>query len=366
VLVARPACSATNVPVDWADAFATYARDPFHNRRTLLALRGHVAPDVSALYVLALGDAQLRAMRFAQAEETFARVVSMQQDGPWTQWARVGAGWAALARDERDLARSRFTTVAAGDDETAALGEFVLALLDAADGRDGVQEHFDRVAANPTAGPTIRRAGRLGDALARYWARDYAAAVRAFDAAASDPDAGELRDEALYGAAWTRVRAGDKTAARDSLEELAREPRRGRASHSLVDLEPQGLLRAALRRYRRGPLLRPEDQAVQLLDTNGVVLARAALRRLARDEGRDAPLVAVDPVAVWRDHTFHPDDHEPMRLVARPGRRDGSSMHPPASPGPRSWLEPLPALALLGFGALMFSLRQFTGGRRSR
>src|SRR5262245_41108669 len=46
---------------DWNEALATYAQNPFRNRRALLALRGEDASALPPLYLLALGESSLRA-----------------------------------------------------------------------------------------------------------------------------------------------------------------------------------------------------------------------------------------------------------------------------------------------------------------
>src|SRR5262249_58389142 len=100
----------------------------------------------------------------------------------------------------------------------------------------------------------------------------------AFEAVARDYPASKLRDDAQYGAAWSRVRAGERAAGEAALRSLASDaPKYGPAvSEELVNLDPRALLRAGFARYRRGPLRPPEDHVVELLDGDGRAVGPAA------------------------------------------------------------------------------------------
>ena len=56
---------------DWTAAVSIHARDPYHNRRALLALRHQADGDVPPAYLLALADAKLRARRYDRARDGF-------------------------------------------------------------------------------------------------------------------------------------------------------------------------------------------------------------------------------------------------------------------------------------------------------
>jgi pectate lyase len=133
--------------VDWKSALAVYAREPYRNRRALLALRRRADGDVPAVYVLAIADAELRARRFDAARARFSAALARGLDEPLAGWARLGLAWAALAQDDVTAARSELGHVAAGTGPAAPVGEFGAALLDAADRVPGAEERMQRVAA---------------------------------------------------------------------------------------------------------------------------------------------------------------------------------------------------------------------------
>jgi hypothetical protein len=292
---------------NWGAALNTYTLNPYQNRLAMLALRRHVTADVPALYVLAIADAQLRARQFDAARRRFSEALARGLDEPWASWAIAGRAWAELAAEDFDAARSDFDRVSEAQGKVAALGDFAVGFLDAADDRPGAAERFARVVENEAADDAMRRAARLGVAYTRYWSGDYHGAAEAFEVLANEAEIGTLRDDAAYGAAWSRQHAGE-AGARAALEGLAgRGYRGGPASRALVNLEPQALLQAGLLRYRKAPLRPPEEQLGTLLDGDGVVLARAALRWARAEEARDGTIAPRAPLAGWRARTATDD-----------------------------------------------------------
>ncbi len=290
--------SSTAAAADWNDALSAYARNPFRNRRALLTLRREDPDTLPALHLLALGEASLRGRRYAAARQQFDAALARGLGEPWEGWARVGLAWIALAREAYPEARRQFAVVAASPTSpSAGLARYGVALLDAAAEQPGTAVAFEAVAADAQAAPDLRRAARLGLAYAFYWQEAYARAAEAFDAVAADGEVGMLWDDARYGAAWARLRAGERDAAAAALAHLATgDPRRGRAApRALVNLEPQAILRAGFERYRRGPLDAPEAHLARVLDGDGSALAAAALRGLETDPERmpRAPLTHV-------------------------------------------------------------------------
>ena len=90
---------------DWNRAFTTYAQDPSHNRRALLALRRYETSDLHPIYLLGLADAQLRARRYGAAREEFAAALDRDLGQPFAAWAAMGLGWAAMAGGDYAAAR---------------------------------------------------------------------------------------------------------------------------------------------------------------------------------------------------------------------------------------------------------------------
>lgn len=242
VVVAVAAPARAEEPA-WEPAIRRWAQDPLRNRRLVRRLGREERGDVPPVVLLALADAQLRARRFAAADALFARAAAADPGAPTAAWAALGRAWAA-----------------------------VLALPPDADARAAL----DRLVAAAPAGA----ATALLRAYARWWA-GAADAAAAFDAAAAAAD-GALVDDARYGAARARLRAGDRDTALAMLRDLATwaPTARGTVTPALVALERDAVLRAAFARYRRAPARAPTAQLHRLLDGDGALLARAALRTL--------------------------------------------------------------------------------------
>jgi hypothetical protein len=245
----------------WTDALRRYAQNPLRHRRLLRRIEREGREDHPPIVLLALADARLRAGSFAAADRLFARAMAAGPDEPFAMWAVLGRAWVRLLAEVEDDAGASLAQVC--DDARASL-----------------------------------TAAALSAAYTRYWRRDDGAAVvAAFDAAVAAADA-SLIDDARYGAARARLRAGDIDGARPILRDLAgwhTNGRPGPASPALVALERRALLRAGFERYRRGPVRPPAQQVVVMLDGDGTALARAALRDLG--EAAPEPRVATRPPA---------------------------------------------------------------------
>ncbi len=314
--------AAPSMAADWNQALTTYAENPFRNRRALLRLRREDTHELPPLYLLALGEAALRARRYDAAGRQFEAAIDRGVGEPWVGWAHVGLAWIALAREQYPEARQQFEAVVGTPaSPSAGLARFAMALLDAAADEPGTAAQFEAVAADEQAAPDIRRAARLGLAYAAYWQEDYARAAAAFEAFAVSPDVGTLFDDARYAAAWARLRAGEREAAETALATLAAGPGgRGTAPRALVNLEPQAIMRAGFERYRRGPLAAPEQHLARVLDGDGYALAAAALRGFGSDDDRLPPAPLTYVRARLRD------DLDGERVVSR------NAKQPPAAP----------------------------------
>jgi prolipoprotein diacylglyceryltransferase len=291
-MLAAPSASAEEQP--WAEALQKYAQNPLRHRRHLRRLEREGRDDHPPVVLLALADARLRAGNFAAADRLFAQAMTANPDEPFATWAVLGRTWARLlAGDVPALPAAEQSPVAA----------VLRGLVEASHrGTNGADDSFAQVAEDPRASPALRAAAALCAAYARYWRQDDdGGAIAAFDAAVAAAD-GDLIDDARYGAARARLRAGDIAAAQPMLRELAAWHANGRpgpTSPALIALEWRALLRAGFERYRRGPVRTPEQQVVLMLNGDGAALARAALRDLgeAVPEPRVTPRPKVVPAA---------------------------------------------------------------------
>lgn len=347
-LLAVVSASPPAAAVDWKEALTSYAENPFRNRRALLRLRREHPHALPPLYLLALGDAALRARRYEAAGRQFEAAIDRGLGEPWVGWARVGLAWIALAREEYPEARRQFEAVAeSAASPSVALARHAVALLDAAAEQEGIAAQFEAVAADEEAAPDIRRAARLGRAYAFYWQEDYARAAEAFEAFSVSPDVGSLWDDARYAAAWARLRAGDRDAAEAALTTLAAgRDRRSRAvPRALVNLEPQAIMRAGFERFRHGPLDAPEAHLARILDGDGYALAAAALRRLGSgDHPPPAPLAYVRARLRDGGDGEHVVSRRPAPQAARPAPRADRRREPATTGG----------LPLAGGAAILF------------
>jgi hypothetical protein len=191
-----------------------------------------------------------------------------------------------LLGGDGESARPPLLAVATANVEASGVARLLVALIDAGRGTD-VAPVLDALAESPAESPAIRDVARLGTAYTRYWSGDFTGAATAFEAATDLLVSPNLVDDAYYGAAWSRVRAGDAQEGRHTLLELARAGDSREREHSisadLVNLHERALLRAGFRRYRRGPLQPPEQSIADFFDQDGPALARAALRLLGRE-----------------------------------------------------------------------------------
>jgi hypothetical protein len=286
-----PAQTAAPTDAEAARVLGDYLVDPLQNRRPLLDLARQSGSVQTAPMQLALADAYLRGGQPGAAAKILTALLDGNPDPQWAAWAELGLGWIWLATGDDARARGYYELAAAGA-WRADVGMAMVALLDARDGASGeAADVLNQIAFTPTAAPALRQVARLGAAYAYYWGRDYEAAVSAFTTVRAEFPEGPLADDGRYGAAWSRVRLGDRATALGELRELAQMrslgERPGRVTDGLVDLEPHAVLRATVRRYRRAPIGNPEQQLVALLDADGGALARAALRRLERSDKAD-------------------------------------------------------------------------------
>lgn len=320
-----------------------YAQNPLRNRRLLRRLEREGRDDHPPVVLLALADARLRSGSFAAAERLFARVTAAGAEEPFATWAVLGRAWASL------LAGTPSDSVALDGNPVAAVMRGLVTTR-----HDEADRSFARVTGDGRASSRLRAVAYLAAAYARYWGReDDATTIAAFDDAVASAD-GSLVDDARYGAARVRLRAGDVAGALTILHDLATWHTNGRpgpASAGLVALERPALLRAGFERYRRSAVHTPEDQLHLMLDGDGAALARAALRELGETIPEPRPAAPRPRVrqAAAVTHAAPPA----ARAIAAPATSVPSGWSLPSLATATSWMRLILGMAALLAAALV-------------
>jgi tetratricopeptide (TPR) repeat protein len=319
-------------------ALIDFQRDPVANGQALLKLNAGSAKRLPLITLLAAADVHLRAGRTRTATRFFREAARRDAGPPWDTFAQLGLGWTALARRDYAAGAKYYRDI----DDAGPLGgiarvmtAWVLALR----GR-----HADAIAGFEAAlgtelTPNVRHAALLGTAYARHWRGDFVGAATAFDRLVSPPSV--LSDDARYGAAWSRVRAGQTEAALPALVALAGEsPAEAappRISDAAVSLTPSTVARGGRESTARiTGFAGPDARLVAMFDGDGAALARAALGLLDR-QGELGARVPVDLPAA-----MHVPRSEPE---AGRGATDTAARAVPAAPRPHPVAEPAARVA---------------------
>lgn len=308
-------------------ALIDFQRDPVANGQALLNLSAGSARRLPLITLLAAADVHLRAGRTRTATRFFREAARRDAGPPWDTFAQLGLGWTALARRDYAAAAKYYR----GIDDAGPLGgiarvmsAWVLALR----GRYAEAIAGFDAALGTDLTPNVRQAGLLGTAYARHWRGDYLDAATAFDRLVSPPSV--LSDDARYGAAWSRVRAGELAAAIPALVALAGEaPLEGapaRVSDAAVSLTPSTVARGGRESTARiTGFAGPDARLVAMFDGDGAARARAALGLLDR-RGELGARVPVDlppaapapPVARGAGDTMRDTARPAAPALARP------------------------------------------------
>jgi hypothetical protein len=243
-----------------------------------------------------LGEGRPRA-----AEREFLAALEEAEGTQLASYAQLGLAWTALARG--DLAESEVMLEDALPEAGLASpgAEVLLALLRGRDGKTAEAVTELDLAHRKLRDDDLRDAAFLAKGYVLYWAGSFLEAASAFDVVAVPGSGAPLVDDARYGAAWSRWKAGQKEVATAALAALAAEPSSRPETEppprSLIELRPDAILADAVRRYRRAGLQRPERMIVVLLDADGAARARKGLRRIqgAADDAPPPPTVAPAP-----------------------------------------------------------------------
>jgi tetratricopeptide (TPR) repeat protein len=268
-----------------------YLLDPEQNRRAVLRLAARGIDGLPIPVLMTLADIQLRTGRSGQARRLFEAVLAQNPDRPTSGWAQMGLGWAALARGDLETARA-FYAQAPEQGGPKVLAGLMTGLIDAAIGDPAsVAARLEALAADPSTPAQMLPTIDLMAGYARYWSGDLAGAAAAFAGVAAANPAGPAADDARFAGARVRAALGDREGAAEALQAMSAAKRPGPAAPrfgrgGLVDLDPRAMLRAAVRHYRHAGAGKNIDP-VYLLDGDGHVLARAALRREARRTARE-------------------------------------------------------------------------------
>lgn len=323
-------------------ALIEWQRDPIANGEALLRINPGSARRLPLVTVLAAADVHLRAGRLRAATRFFREAARRDAAPPWGTFAALGLGWTALARHDFGAAAKYYRSVdPAGP--FGAMARVMLAWVTAFRGRYAeAVPLFDRAASAADVAPNVRQVAMLGAAYARYWLGTFDDAAAAFDRLVSPPSL--LSDDARYGAAWSRVRAGELDVALPALVALAADteddPHAAPVPDAAVRLTPTTVARTGRDGTRISGFAGPDARMVAMFDGDGAALARAALRLLGRREasGADAPLAPGVPVLAERDAA------PPVPGTSEPAaRRDGAPVSgtavpaPTHDPAPRAW-----------------------------
>jgi tetratricopeptide (TPR) repeat protein len=231
---------------------------------------------------LRVGCAQIaRCLKRAAGRSALLYVLARDVGPVPHAWARYGLGWILLADGRFAAAVEQYQAIVAGGSNWST-ASILLAMLGA--GSDArMEDTVARAVAAENGWPAQRLVGTLGMAYERYWSGDPAAAVAIFEQAAAMDPTSLLVDDARYGAAWSRYRAGDREGALRALRKLAPgrpAPLGRRIGRGLVELDRRAVFRESLRRYRGPPPQTPDQRLVTLIDLDGLVLADEAIRRI--------------------------------------------------------------------------------------
>ena len=336
-------------------AIENYVRDPNGSGRQLLdAARQEQAGTLNPIHELLIGDAASRAGLYRTAAAWYGDVRDRGVPPQLLGAAEFGLAWCALGRGGLDEARDHLAAAAAADVGQRSTVDFATALLDAAEGDVSANSAL----ATSTNDPVLGEAAPLVGAYARYWSGDMPGAAEAFMAfAVAHPDS-RFTDDALYAAATAKRQAGREAEALDDLGALAGDGHaRGRVSLRLMELDPRAVMREGMRRDRDLPIRAVSRRVADLLDGDGVRLARAALESSERDDAPPpAPRARVHhrhpTVEQSADHGTQTDGTAPSTAASSPASRRAHDAPAPAAPQaprfPWATLAVLALLALLG------------------
>ena len=316
---------------DLAEATAAYLRDPAGTASVFIDAARRHSGELNTVHVLLLSDA---AMRTGQVEVARDLVLDLQQstvDPAMGGMLEMVLAWTALLQGRLAEASTRLDAAVALNPALRSVADPAIGLVASARGlRDG-PAMLAAAGARPDLDPAWREIAPLLDAYARYWQGDQAGAADAFTAFAVSNPGSRFADDAVYAAARAKRRAGRTAEAEADLLALAGdEPAPPGIPHRLVALDARALLRDGVRRDRGLGHRTLGQRFADLLDGDGVALARAALApsrrgRVHRSErserrraGRRGRAAGRRPARRHRRHDAR-GDHTVARHAGRRG-----------------------------------------------
>lgn len=366
VALCRPLGARAEIPPLGADLRASitaYMQDPVGGAAAFLGTARDAGGALHPVHAVLLGDAALRTGRHRLAMELFQSVGQAPVDPRLAGLAELSMGWLVMGRGRLREAYGHLEAAAALNPELRGTSAFGLALL-AAVGGDATAA-ATALAGGSAADPSLRDALPLLDAYARYWSGDPAGAADAFTAfAVANPDS-RFADDAVYAAAQSKRRDGRRDEARADLEALAGDVPRARAlPRRLLSLDGRAVIRDGVRRDRERGTRTLARRFADVLDNDGVELARAALvasNRPGAADGNDGHPAAIGaraavasraPEAVaGASRASRAAGHERVTATPRSGdTAPAATARDPVAPASRRhawWWVPLAAAALL-------------------
>jgi tetratricopeptide (TPR) repeat protein len=289
---------------DLADATAAYLRDPAGAASAFIEAARRHSGELNAAHVLLLSDAALRTGQAAVARDLALDLQRGAVDPAMSGMLELMLAWTALARGRFAEASARLENAGTLNPALGPVADPALGLVASARGQRDGPALLAVAAARPDLDPAWREVAPLLEAYARYWQGDMPGAADAFTAfAAANPNS-RFADDAVYAAARAKRRDGRTAEAEADLLALAGDgPTPTGVPHRLLALDARAVLREGMRRDRDLRLRTPGRRFADLLDGDGVVLARAALAARRRSHAA-APdeAVATGAIADDADH----------------------------------------------------------------
>jgi tetratricopeptide (TPR) repeat protein len=306
---------------DLADATAAYLRDPAGAASAFIEAARRHSGELNAAHVLLLSDAALRTGQAVVARDLALDLQRGAVDPAMGGILELMLAWTALARGRFTEASARLENAVTLNPTLGPVADPALGLVASARGRRDGPALLAVAAAKPDLDPAWREVAPLLDAYALYWQGDMAGAADAFTAFAAANPSSRFADDAVYAAARAKRRDGRTAEAEADLLALAGDgPVPTGVPHRLLALDARALLREGMRRDRDRRLRTPGQRFADLLDGDGVVLARAALAVRGRSHA-----AAADEAGATGAVT----DGADRRLG---GGRGGNLSTPPAAP----------------------------------
>ncbi len=320
---------------------------------------------------LAEADALLRRGKPRAAARAFKDVFVNSQGTQWATLAELGLAWSVATGGDLAYARALARDAHASAGIASSATSVVFGLLSAKAGDyaaalDGLDSGLR------TAAPSEANVIRLAKAYVLFWSGQLDRAAAEFDAVANADRKGALADDARYGAAWSRLEAGDRPRATSELVALVQDAPPGFVFRSvprrLVVLDEHAILGDNARRYKRGGIQAADAQLARLLDSDGFSRARSALKWLdaESDPSELSGAGARSAAAPGLDEAAAPDGYDvasapqPRPAPPAPAKHPGAGVERPAA---RGWLVLTFVLVLI---ALAVGLAWARRGRATR